>query len=486
MRAALACVVTALALAAPAGAFDLGVASGDVRATSAVLWTRADHPGPVTLFVFRADGARKADLRRIQLRADPSRDLTVSARAVGLAPGTDYRFSFLQSGKTSRLGSFLTAPAPGVSETVRFAWSGDSDGAVDPDTGRPAYGAFEGLRRRRPTCRPSCPPRRHDLLGRGLRPAGPDRRRLPRPLPAEPPDRGPPRAPAGDAVRLDLGRPRGAQRLGAGHRSPRPARRRDARLPRVPAARPRPGPTPLPLLPLGPPPRGLHPRHAELPLAGRTERLYAGGWRPRSVSFLPQPARDAAAGLFPQVAEPPRPLSGRPESARPGLSRRHASSPGWNAASPSLPRPGRSCCTPEPIQELPLPPYDRWEGYPAAREALLRFVAERRIANVVWLAADAHATMAKDVVLDGRSTGMVEVVTGPIGTRTMGESVAQAGGPAAAALLTTLLRTFGARCAIIDRFSYGLVEAGARTLVVTPRNAGGAGLCARPVRLTAR
>ena len=487
MRAVLACLVAALALAAPAGAFELGVASGDVRPTSAVLWTRADRPGTVTLFVFRADGARDADLRRIPLRADPGRDLTVSARVTGLTPGTEYRFSFLQGGRTSRLGSFRTAPRPGASETVRFAWSGDSDGSIDPDTGRPAFGPFAVLRRVA-AARPAF----FVHLGDTIYSDGPFVE--------------PARTVADYRARYRQNRRIAALRevqlatpfvsIWDDHEV-----RNDwepATVPRdqlAAATRAFREYQPLDLAPGQPLYRSFRwGRHLEVfVLDTRSYRSPAAraactpeGGAPDPVPFLPQPARNAAAGLFPQVAAPP-PEGCLDALAAPDRTYLGAAQLAWLER--GLARSSATwkvVLTAEPIQELPLPPYDRWEGYPAAREALLRFVAERRIANVVWLAADAHATLVKDVVLDGRRTGMVEVVTGPIGTRTMGESVERAGGPAAATLLTTLLRTFGARCAITDRFSYGLVEAGPRTLVVTPRDASGARLCSRPVRLTAR
>jgi alkaline phosphatase D len=53
--------------------------------------------------------------------------------------------------------------------------------------------------------------------------------------------------------------------------------------------------------------------------------------------------------------------------------------------------------------EAPLPEHrywtDAWNGYPAARERLMKFLAERKIANPVVLSGDIHAFVVSDLHL---------------------------------------------------------------------------------------
>jgi 3-phytase/alkaline phosphatase D len=78
--------------------------------------------------------------------------------------------------------------------------------------------------------------------------------------------------------------------------------------------------------------------------------------------------------------------------------------------------------TPEPIQNLGvLNASDRWEGYQAERTALLKFINENEIANVVFVTADFHGTIVNDVTyqegVNGANyaaNGAWEIITGPV------------------------------------------------------------------------
>ncbi len=81
---------------------------------------------------------------------------------------------------------------------------------------------------------------------------------------------------------------------------------------------------------------------------------------------------------------------------------------------------------PEPIQNLaPFAASDRYEGYARERDALLRFVAEQAVTNVVFVAADIHGTLVNDLsyqippdVGPGQPRydvpGAFEITTGPV------------------------------------------------------------------------
>ena len=57
---------------------------------------------------------------------------------VGLRPGTRYRFRFVRGDVASRVGTFETAPRRTANASVRFAISGDAD-ATPAANGKPAY-----------------------------------------------------------------------------------------------------------------------------------------------------------------------------------------------------------------------------------------------------------------------------------------------------------------------------------------------------------
>lgn len=76
---------------------------------------------------------------------------------------------------------------------------------------------------------------------------------------------------------------------------------------------------------------------------------------------------------------------------------------------------------PEPIQNLgPILAGDRFEGYAYERTALLSFIEENEIRNVVFIAADIHGTIANNVAYQLRpgsrqiTTSMFEISTGPV------------------------------------------------------------------------
>ena len=49
-----------------------------------------------------------------------------------------------------------------------------------------------------------------------------------------------------------------------------------------------------------------------------------------------------------------------------------------------------------PVQQYYALPYDRWEGYAAERERLLRFL-QANVKNVVFLTTDTHANLVNEV-----------------------------------------------------------------------------------------
>jgi alkaline phosphatase D len=81
-----------------------------------------------------------------------------------------------------------------------------------------------------------------------------------------------------------------------------------------------------------------------------------------------------------------------------------------------------------PIQQLYAQPYDRWEGYGAERNEILNFIRSNRVENVVFLTTDTHANLINRVFVD-RFTDpepiAQEFITGPVAEFTFEEGIRQ-------------------------------------------------------------
>ena len=137
------------------------------------------------------------------------------------------------------------------------------------------------------------------------------------------------------------------------------------------------------------------------------------------------------------------------------------------------------------MQQFYALPYDRWEGYEAERQKLIRFL-QANVHNVVFLTTDTHANFVNDVRLQtlepGRpvDSGITEVVTGPVATRTFAREIdAVVGSPGAGVVISGLFfkppppRGVGMQCVAPDVYSYSEVSVTSRTLTVTPKDAAG-------------
>jgi alkaline phosphatase D len=75
-----------------------------------------------------------------------------------------------------------------------------------------------------------------------------------------------------------------------------------------------------------------------------------------------------------------------------------------------------------PITDFPgslfgLQLHDRWQGYPAQRERLLRFIDERRLGGVLWVSGDFHLGTVGRVSRQGPGAAAIEALVGPGGQR---------------------------------------------------------------------
>jgi len=106
--------------------FMHGVASGDMTAESAVLWTRTTAAASVTAEISLVPSFESARALR-PASADAASDFTVKALATGLDAGTKYYYRFRSDRGVSPVGSFRTAYAPRDHAVVRMAFTGDAD-----------------------------------------------------------------------------------------------------------------------------------------------------------------------------------------------------------------------------------------------------------------------------------------------------------------------------------------------------------------------
>jgi phosphodiesterase/alkaline phosphatase D-like protein len=138
-----------------------------------------------------------------------------------------------------------------------------------------------------------------------------------------------------------------------------------------------------------------------------------------------------------------------------------------------------------PIEQFYAVPYDRWEGYEAERQALLRFL-QANAQNVVFLTTDTHANFINDIRLQTLelggpvSSGIIEVVTGPVATMTFAKEIDSTVGSRGSGILISGLffkpappRGVGMRCVSPDVYSYVEVSVTASTLTITPKDAAG-------------
>lgn len=121
-----------LSRAATRPVFSHGVQSGDVNATSGMIWTRTDRPARIEMEVATTESFSNA--RKLSaMDAIPNSDMAVKRLISGLPSDQDifYRFTAtdLSDGNAVSepiIGQFKTAPMS--RRSVRFAWSGDTAG----------------------------------------------------------------------------------------------------------------------------------------------------------------------------------------------------------------------------------------------------------------------------------------------------------------------------------------------------------------------
>lgn len=117
-----------------------------------------------------------------------------------------------------------------------------------------------------------------------------------------------------------------------------------------------------------------------------------------------------------------------------------------------------------PITNMPnvwnVAPQDRWEGYPAQRDRILRFIDDHQIGGVLWVAGDFHLAFISKVSASGPGATQREVLVGP-------------GGQTANPLFTTLFAPQFAWSTGTNNMTTLRFDPGAKTVTVTYVDGGG-------------
>jgi alkaline phosphatase D len=126
-----------------------GVASGDLRETSAMIWARASGTARMHVQVSTSSRFRRARTVRGPM-ATSATDFTATARIRRLRPGTRYHYRvwFSRAGRRSRRanGTLRTPPSSSQQRPVRFVASGDLGGSGHCRNAKSGYAAFSSLR----------------------------------------------------------------------------------------------------------------------------------------------------------------------------------------------------------------------------------------------------------------------------------------------------------------------------------------------------
>jgi alkaline phosphatase D len=495
--------------AAPKG-FKYGVSSGDVSSSSAILWARANKAGTALLEVKSKGGFGSCDIasaaKNMKTKAVKGNDLTVQLRVNKLKPGTRYQYRWcMEGGKRSAVGRFDTAPSANQAKTIRFAISGDQDASPLPGTKTPYWNEFQVLRQMQ-----SEENNFNVMMGDTIY------------SDSEVPGVG---GVAGTAVtvaqkfakyRTNLGQApwtslRGSTSYYAhwdDHEFINDFARSENVFPEEGGNVEVSGETLYK--------NGVKAFRAYNPITYSAKngiyRTFRWG-KNLQVFFLDERSfRSAKADYGGQCDNPPG--SGSPDLAptAPTLTRTT-----FSAIAPALATPPPPACVAAindpnrtmlgshqrevfeqavksstatfkvimnevPIQQFYALPYDRWEGYAAERTQLLTFLRDN-VKNVVFLTTDVHANMVNDARLQTLeaggpvNTGITEVTTGPVATKTYaGEINGSVGSTSAATSIRTIFFNppppagVGMSCSGLDEFSYAQVAVSKTALTVNLKN----------------
>jgi alkaline phosphatase D len=485
---------------ASAKGFQYGVAAGDVTSDSAILWAKAGRTGKAHVQVVKSGGFGRCNVagaaRQRVARAKGSHDKTIRKRVKNLSPDTAYSYRFCMSGGAhSETGKFRTAPGAGDRKSIEFALTGDQDARPAPGESQPYWNEFEVWDRIRRE--------RNDfnvLLGDTIY------------SDTEVPGY------TADDVALTRKEKWRVYKLNLGLR-PWPKARGSAAYYAhwddhefINDFSVGEDSFPLGVGTVNIDGETLYERSWKAfrdynPITFSRERgiyrtvrwgknlevffLDERSFRSNSVDYtdacdnppgsgnpdlaptLPQSFRDLFSLFVPALADPPPPgcVAALEDPSRTML--------GADQLERFKRQVARSDATFKvifnevPIQQFYSPNvYDRWEGYEAERQEVLRYL-QKNVANVVFMSTDFHANMVNDARFDTlgpggvQNSGILDITTGPVATRTYSQQLNEGVDPPNPAVGPLVQSVFlkpeppagvGMQCAATDQFSYAQVR----------------------------
>jgi phosphodiesterase/alkaline phosphatase D-like protein len=494
-----AALVLTLGSTASADSFSLGVASGEVSPSSAILWGHADQAGETNLEV-ATDVGFKHIVRTFKVQAQTANDLTVQRRVEGLQSNTHYWYRFTSGPTSSDVGTFVTAPKTNDDASIKFAWTGDYDAESAVGQTQPFWNDFGVFR--------SMQGEGNDFnIGLG------DTIYSDSEVPGKLNPVALTVAQKWAKYRLDLGQAPLADLRGAAgfysHWDDHEFINDFSRFESVFSSgtidgqqlydngvkaftdfapvdyssgdglyRTRRWGKNLELFFLDE--RSFRSAKAskdgvcDNPLTGQPDLAPTAPQSVRSVFALliPSLAQPVSQACLDTINDPNRAMLGDRQEKR-FLHDIHHSSARFKVVMNEV-----------PIQQFYANPYDRWEGYAGDRQRVLNDL--QGVKNVVFLTTDVHATLVNDARFKTlepggpQNSGILEATVGPAATASFAKEIdGTVGIPGAANLVDNLFfepqppSGLGMRCSGIDQFSYGEVAVSSTELTIAPKDING-------------
>ena len=505
-------VATTLAVAAPGAAakgFEFGVTASDVDSHSAILWARADRAGTAIVQVVKGNRFPACRLGAVindgSARVSTDDDKTVQKLIRGLRPGTTYRYRFcMRNGARSAVGTFETAPGPNRAKTITFALSGDQDAVRAPGQSNPFWNRFQiwNLIRREGNDF-------NVLLGDTIYsdsevPGAGGKTKTAITVPAK-----------WEKYRTNLGQKFWVQARGAAsyyshwddHEFINDFSKFENSFPeeggdvnvngKILYARG------LKAFEDYNPTKysrkfGIY-RHfrwgKNLEVFFLDERSFRsqsadyqgtcdnpqGSGDPDLAPTAPQSTRNVFALIIPSLGNPPPPACvakiNDPKRTMLGKAQLAKFERDIKRSTATF----KVIFNEVPIQQFYALPYDRWEGYAAERTKLLEFL-RHNVKNSIFLTTDVHANLVNDARLRTLesggpvNSGITEITTGPVATKTYAGEIEDVAGAGSAPLIQSAFfkpqppNGVGMECAGMDEFSYAQVTVGRKSLKVELKN----------------
>jgi alkaline phosphatase D len=493
MAAVLAAAVGVLPASASAAKFQYGVSSAEATSNSIILWTRAPKSGKVVAEVAPARSFRRKNTVRKSQKARASHDNTVRIEVRHLEAGASYYYRFRQGRSKSAVGRFITAPKASRDKAFRFAYSGDASAQPAQGQTNPFFGTFQAYGRmagehnafninlgdtiysdpevpnapialtlkdkwgkyKQNLALPNLQKVRsqasmfnqwddHEFIndftppenGTAIYKAGASAFR----------DYMPTGFKAGTGLYRHVRWGKNAELFFLDERSFRSAKASANHL-------------------------------CDNPQTGQPDFAPTAPQSTRNTFALaiPSLAQPVSQACLDKINDPNQSLLGKGQLAR-FTSDIKKSTAKWKVIVNEV-----------PIQQFYALPYDRWEGYAAERKAVLTTLSGLK--NVVVMTTDTHANFYNDArfqtLEEGgpKDSGVTEMVTGPVGTRTFNQEIDAATGTPGSGITATNLffkppppNGVGMKCYQADMFSYTEVQVSGRKLVLRPKDASGRAL----------